>query len=154
MREKFSGRRSGLARMLSASRGAGARAGGAGRAGGGRIRYAHGGPPRIEPYCTAARGPAAWHRDAVEGTGDVAGGDTWQAGPPVGGRHGDLWVLIGGGIAATAAFAAAFVASGGMATHPATPGATMPAVVSQACPAPAAAPTPHAHASRAGGIGN
>ncbi len=54
-----------------------------------------------------------------------------------GGRHGDLWVLVGGGIAAAAAFAAAFVASGGVAGHPAAPGATMPAVVSQACPSPA-----------------
>ncbi len=71
---------------------------------------------------------------------------TWAAGPgwprlPLAARRADLWVLVCGGIAAAAAFAAAFVASGGVASHPATPGATMPAVVSQACPAPAAGPT-------------
>jgi hypothetical protein len=42
-------------------------------------------------------------------------------------------VLVCGGIAAAAAFAAAFLASGGVASHPATP-VTVPAVVSQACP--------------------
>jgi hypothetical protein len=94
------------------------------------------------------------------GAGDIAGGadpgtgawlgepgtGAWLAEPPVGGRHGDLWVLVCGGIAAAAAFGAAFVASGGVASHPAAPGATMPAVVSQACPSPspspAAGPTP------------
>jgi hypothetical protein len=44
--------------------------------------------------------------------------------PPVGGRHGDLWGLVCGGIAAATAFAAAFAAAGGVASHPASPGAT------------------------------
>lgn len=43
----------------------------------------------------------------------------------------DLWVLVCGGIAAVAAFTAAFLASGGAVSHAATPGATVPAVVSQ-----------------------
>jgi hypothetical protein len=42
-------------------------------------------------------------------------------------------VLVCGGIAAAGAFAAAFLAVGGVASHPATP-VTVPAVVSQACP--------------------
>jgi hypothetical protein len=71
-----------------------------------------------------------------------SGTGAWLAGPPAGDRHADLWVLVCGGIAAAAAFGAAFVASGGVASHPATPGATIPAVVSQACPSPAAGPTP------------
>jgi len=67
-----------------------------------------------------------------------------EAGPwltefPPAGRRTDLWVLVCGGIAAVAAFAAAFVASGGVASHPATPGTTVPAVVSQACPSTATA---------------
>jgi hypothetical protein len=70
------------------------------------------------------------------------GGEGWLTEFPAGKRHGDLWVLVCGGIAAAAAFAAAFVASGGVASHPAAPGAGVPAVVSQACPAPAAVPTP------------
>lgn len=90
--------------------------GGAGRTRAGRIRYAHGGAPQ--------------------------GAASWLVEPPVGGRHGDLWVLVCGGIAAATAFAAAFVAAGGVASHPASPGATMPAVVSQACPAPSPGPTP------------
>jgi hypothetical protein len=49
--------------------------------------------------------------------------------------RGDLWVLVCGGIAAVAAFTAAFLASGGAVSHAATPGATAPAVVSQSCPA-------------------
>jgi hypothetical protein len=164
--EKFSGRRPGLARMPWAYRRPGAGAGG--RPGSGRIRYAHGGAlPRVEPYCTVPQGPAG-HHGGDTGTGgarDIAGGvhpgtgawlgepgtgawlaepgtGPWLAEPPVGGRHGDLWVLVCGGIAAAAAFGAAFVASGGVASHPAAPGATMPAVVSQACPSPAAGPTP------------
>jgi hypothetical protein len=46
----------------------------------------------------------------------------------------DLWVLISGGIAAAAAFAAAFVASGGVAAHASTPQAPAHSVVVQACP--------------------
>jgi hypothetical protein len=76
------------------------------------------------------------------GSGGDGGGEGWLTEFPAGKRHGDLWVLVCGGIAAAAAFAAAFVASGGVASHPAAPGAGVPAVVSQACPAPAAVPTP------------
>jgi len=89
--------------------------------------------------------PGIGTRLAEAGTGawlGEPGTGPWLAEPPVGGRHGDLWVLVCGGIAAAAAFGAAFVASGGVASHPAAPGATMPAVVSQACPSPAAGPTP------------
>jgi hypothetical protein len=158
MREKFSGNRLGWAYRRPAT-----------GPGSGRIRYAHGGaPPRVEPHCTASQGGPPWPADhhaadaggAADLRGDV-GTPSWLAEPPVGGRA-DLWVLVCGGIAAAAAFAAAFVASGGVASHPATPGATMPAVVShaaapgsmmpavvsQACPAlspgpgPAAVPTP------------
>ena len=120
-----------------------------GRPRSGRIRYAHGGAlPPVEPHCTMSQGEPprpADHGDDAGTQGPVGlGGDpgtwAWRAGPPVGGRHGDLWVLVCGGIAAAAAFAAAFVAAGGAASHPATPGATMPAVVSQACPAPSPAP--------------
>jgi hypothetical protein len=142
MREEFSGNRLGLARMLPTYRRPGARPG---RPGGGRIRYAHGGAlPRVEPYCTVPQGPAVHHGvpgvTEAAGAGNVAGladlGDgAWLAETPAGGPRADLWVLVCGGIAA------AFVASGGVASHPATPGATMPAVVSQACPAPAAGPT-------------
>jgi hypothetical protein len=57
---------------------------------------------------------------------------------PPGGRRSDLWVLVCGGIAAAAAFAAAFVASGGV-SHAAVP-APAPAVVSQACPTATPAP--------------
>ena len=64
------------------------------------------------------------------------GGEAWSARFPVTRHHNDLWVLVCGGIAAAAAFAAAFVASGGVASHPATP-AMVPAVVSQSCPSPA-----------------
>jgi hypothetical protein len=154
--EEFSGRRSGLGRMWPAHRRPGSAAGGQGSSG--QIRYAHGGaPPRVEPYCTVPkdRGPQgpAWHHggdvgpagsaDAadVPGGGELDGGP-WLTGAPVGGPHADLWVLVGGGIAAAAAFVAAFVASGGVASHPAAPGAQMPAVVSQACPSPAAGRTP------------
>jgi hypothetical protein len=56
--------------------------------------------------------------------------------PPVtylpSGQRPDRWVLACGWIAAAAAFAAAFVASGGMAAHPATIAST-PAVIGQAC---------------------
>jgi|ERR1700722_14762506 len=87
-----------------------------GPAGGrGRIRYAYGAvPPLVEP---------------------------WAAGPPVTASvtapHADLWVLVCGGIAAAAAFAAAFVASGGVAAHAATPQAPAHSVVAQACPSAA-----------------
>ena len=73
------------------------------------------------------------------GGGDFGSG-AWPMTLPATDRHADLWVLVCGGIAAVAAFTAAFVASGGVSSHPATPGATMPAVVSQACPAPASTP--------------
>jgi hypothetical protein len=153
--EEFSGQRSGFRRVLPTYRRAGAGAFGRGP---GRIRYAHGGqPPRVEPFCTVPQAPAH-HGGAADAPGtadavstaDAAGtaGDggvthggpldtgAWLAELPAGGRHSDLWVLVCGGIAAAAAFAAAFVASGGMASHPAAPGATMPTVVSQACPSP------------------
>jgi hypothetical protein len=78
------------------------------------------------------------------GAAGLSGGDfgsgAWPMTLPATDRHADLWVLVCGGIAAVAAFTAAFVASGGASSHPATPGATMPAVVSQACPAPASTP--------------
>jgi|HubBroStandDraft_4_1064222.scaffolds.fasta_scaffold1393491_1 hypothetical protein len=79
-----------------------------GPAGGrGRIRYAFGGvPPRAEPWAAAAR-PAP---------------------------HADVWVLVCGGIAAAVAFAAAFVASGGVAAHASTPPTAVHSVVVQACP--------------------
>jgi hypothetical protein len=183
MRNEFSGNRSGPARMPWSYRRRGA--GGGGRPGTGRIRYAHGGAPlRVEPYCTVPQGgpqgPAEPHgggagaaagggAGAGAGGGADVGGDLraapWLAEPPVGGRHGDLWVLVCGGIAAAAAFGAAFVASGGVASHPAAPGATMPAavshaaargarmptVVSQACPAPSAGPAATAGPAPAAG---
>ncbi len=68
----------------------------------------------------------------------VAGDEGWRVGAPGGGRRSDLWVLVCGGIATAAAFAAAFVASGGIG-HPAVP-ASVPAVVSQACPTATPAP--------------
>jgi hypothetical protein len=87
---------------------------------------------------------APGHHGSGTGTwgGDLGTTGAWLGEPPVGGRHGDLWVLVCGGIAAAAAFAAAFVAAGGVAGHPATPVTNRPAVVSQACPSPAAVPTP------------
>jgi len=104
---------------------------------------------------TVSTGPAAGHHGSEAGPGsgyvaDFAGGgygghlgdEAWPAEFPAGGRRADLWVLVCGGVAAAAAFAAAFVASGGVASHPAVPGAAVPAVVSQACPVPAAGPTP------------
>jgi hypothetical protein len=144
MREEFSGNRQGRARMPWAHHRPGA-----GRTRAGRIRYAHGGAPRVEPYCTVPQGGAQGEPQGTAGQhGGYAGGDeraaSWLAGPPVGGRHGDLWVLVCGGIAAATAFAAAFVAAGGVASHPATPRTVVPAVVSQACPAPAPGPSPAA----------
>lgn len=137
--EEFSGQRSDFTRMLPAHRRSGP--------GSGRIRYAHSGVlPRVEPLCTVPQAPAGHHRD--DGGADGAwgargfaygtgGDDPWSTEFPPAGRRSDLWALICGGIAAVAAFAAAFIASGGLASHSATPGATRPAVVSQACPSAA-----------------
>jgi hypothetical protein len=128
--EEFPSRRSGLARMRRTYRGPGPDA--SGRPGPDRIRYAHGGAqPRVEPLCTVPHGPGA-----------DPGREAWLTEFPAGRRHGDLWVLVCGGIAAAAAFAAAFLASGGVASHPATPATAVPAVVSQACPSPAGAASP------------
>jgi hypothetical protein len=149
--EEFSGQRSGLARVLPAY--CRPRSAAGGQPGTVRIRYAHHGAlPGDEPFRAGPQGPADYH-GTDEGTGDVrdladgggygnGGGEGWLTEFPAGKRHGDLWVLVCGGIAAAAAFAAAFVASGGVASHPAAPGAGVPAVVSQACPAPAASPVP------------
>ena len=60
------------------------------------------------------------------------GGEPWAADPAMTAPHADLWVLVGGGIAAVAAFAAAFLASGGVG-HAATP-APGHSVTVQACP--------------------
>jgi hypothetical protein len=79
------------------------------------------GPPDAE--CLSAGWPGA----------EFLGAGLFDARPFGGGRRTDRWVLVCGGIAAAAAFAAAFLASGGVASHPATP-VTVPAVVSQACP--------------------
>jgi hypothetical protein len=105
----------------------------------GRIRYAQAGGPRVEPFCRASQGTALHHG----GTGDDTElGLAWSAEFPVAaGRRNDLWVLVCGGIAAAAAFAAAFVASGGVASHPAAPNA-VPAAVSRTCPSPAAGVAP------------
>jgi len=140
--EEFSGRRPDRTRVLPTYRRPGS--------GSSRIRYAHSGAlPRVEPFCTVPQGPAD-HYGGDGDTGsisDVAGGGDLGAGlwtaefPAAAGRHTDLWVLVCGGIAAAAAFAAAFVASGGVSSHPAAPGATMPAVVSQACSSLVPAPT-------------
>jgi hypothetical protein len=149
--EEFSGQRSGPARLRPTRR---ARRAGSRASGSGQIRYAHGGPPpHVEPLCTVAQG-AGPHGGSggPQGSGGPWGGDlagAWLGEPPVGGRQGDLWVLICGGIAAAAAFAAAFVAAGGVASHPAAPVTNRPAVVSQACPSPAAVPTPQSHQSPA-----
>ena len=153
--EEFSGRRWGFLRRRPAYGRPGASGGG--RREPGRIRYAHNGASaRVEPYCAVARGSAGHHGSAGGAVGPEGTGGTWGTGGvtdggylgtgiwptefPVGGRHSDVWVLVCGGIAAAAAFTAAFVASGGVASHPAAPAVRMPAVVSQACPAPASAP--------------
>ena len=150
--EEFSAQRSGLRRPRPTYRRPGSSA--AGRPGAGRVRYAYdGGLPRVEPFGIVPKRPAAGRHGSEAGPGYVAdfagggngedlGGEAWLAEFPAGGRRTDLWVLVGGGITAAAAFAAAFVASGGVASHPAAPGATVPAVVSQACPSPASGPTP------------
>lgn len=143
--EEFSGQRLGRTRVLPTDRRPGSRSG--------RIRYAHGGAlPRVEPFAAVPQG-AADHREGDGDTGEVKdatgfadggglGSGAWPTEFPAAGRHSDVWVLVCGGIAAAAAFAAAFVASGGISSHPAAPGATMPAVVSQACPSPAPGSTP------------
>ena len=59
--------------------------------------------------------------------------ETWT-GEPAGTARADLWVLVCGGIAAAAAFAAAFIASSGMAAHASTPQAPARTVIVQACP--------------------
>jgi hypothetical protein len=123
--------------------------------GNGRIRYAHGGMrPRVGPFCPVSRGTSVHHGGigCIGGAGGIAefSGEPWAARFPVAGASGhrnDLWVLVCGSIAAVVAFAAAFAASGGLVSggaasggavsHPATPSA-VPAVVSQACPSPAA----------------
>ena len=152
--EEFSGKRWGFIRGLPKYRRPGASGGGLG--GTGRIRYARcGAAPRVEPYCAVARGSAGHHgSDAGAGgpggtwgaggvtEGGSLGAGIWPTEYPEGGRHSDVWVLVCGGIAAAAAFTAAFVASGGVASHPAAPAARMPAVVSQACPASLPGPTP------------
>ena len=159
--EEFSGQRSGLARVRPAYRRP--RPGAGGRPGAGRIRYAHSGAlPRDEAFCTVPQGPADYHgteavAEDARNVGDPGnpadggnGGDSgsedlggiWLTEFPPGDRHTDRWVLVCGGIAAAAAFAAAFFASGGMATHPVSPGAAVPGIVSQACPSPAAVPAP------------
>jgi hypothetical protein len=118
--------------------GTGPRPGPGPRPGTARIRYAHGGfVPRVEPLCTVPQGEYGHHGGdgTTAGIGSIGelGGEAWSARFPVTRRHNDLWVLVCGGIAAAAAFAAAFAASGGLTSHPATP-ASVPAVVSQACP--------------------
>ncbi len=88
----------------------------------GRIRYAFGGvPPQVEPWAAAAPGTAPLNAGLLN-TGLL------NTGP-----RADLWVLVCGGIAAAAAFAAAFVASSGMAAHASTPPAAHTVIV-QACP--------------------
>jgi hypothetical protein len=143
--EESTGQRSGLARMRSVRRRR--RPGAGGRRGSSGIRYAHTGAlQRDEPFCTVGLGPVGHYgngADAAAGPGVGLGGaglnsDAW---PPVfvpASRRTDMWVLVCGGVAAAAAFAAAFVASGGVSSHPATPETMVPAVVSQACPSPAA----------------
>jgi hypothetical protein len=143
--EEFSGQQSDLTRVLPTyGEPSGPWPSGVRARGKGRIRYAHRGkPPRIEPFCTVSQEAFAHH----EGYGDMwgarevahdgeLGDEAWSARFPVTGHRNDLWVLVCGGIAAVAAFAAAFVASGGVTSHPATP-AAVPAVVSAACPSPA-----------------
>lgn len=108
----------------------------------GRIRYAHGGVwPRIEPHCAVPQG--AGHRGGTGGTGDAATDDgIWLTEFPPGDRQARLWVLISGGLAATAAFTAAFVAAGGMAGYPVMPAGPGPAVISHAAARPSVSPGP------------
>jgi hypothetical protein len=130
---EFNGQWSDLTRVLPAHR----RTGPGVRSGSGRIRYAHGGAvPRLEPFCGVPQaGPVHRGHEAGNakddeyisedryisgsrgsgdggsgGSGGNGGAGRWPGELPVGGRHGDLWVLVCGGIAAAAAFAAAFAA--------------------------------------------
>jgi hypothetical protein len=147
--EEFSGQRLDLTRVMPGYRRS--------VSGFGRIRYAHSGVlPRAEPFCTVPQGTTVPHRTTGRhGTtgrreltehheddghtrgimgGGYGGAGAWPTEFPDDGRRSDLWVLVCGGIAAVAAFTAAFAASGGLASHPATmQGATRPAVVSHAC---------------------
>jgi hypothetical protein len=130
----------------------------------GRIRYAHDEAvpretvprptaPRAEPHCAMSRGTSSshaasghygtFHDDGHPGTGEL--GVPWSArfpvypaysAYPVAGTRNDLWVLVCGGIATVAAFAAAFIASGGLASHAATSVNTVPIAVTRACPTP------------------
>jgi hypothetical protein len=72
-------------------------------------------------------------------TEDTEPADGWptEEWPAVTSRRADSWLLACGGIAAAAAFAAAFVAAGGTSSHPATPAYAVPAAASQACPSAA-----------------
>ena len=100
------------------------------------------------PHCTLYQATtgyqgASGHRGGAEaGRNDGELGIAWSAQFPVAARRNDTWVLVCGGIATAAAFAAAFVASGGVVSHAATTGSTVPAAVSRACPSSAADPTP------------
>ncbi len=87
-----------------------------------RIRYAFGGA------CPRAGRP------------DDAADDLplWLTGYPATSRQTDVWVLVCGGLAAVATFAAAFFASAGTGAASVTPGTTAPAVVRPACPSPSA----------------
>ena len=134
--EEFPGQPSDRTRVRSAHRRLGARPG--------RARYAHEETvpretvPPAEPHCTVYLGaPGHYGGEAAE-TGRDGGelGIAWSAQFPVAGPRNDLWVLVCGGIATAAAFAAAFVASGGIASHAATTGNMAPAAVSRTCPAP------------------
>jgi hypothetical protein len=101
--------------------------------------------PQEDGAGTAATWPVPEPSDEARPTLEAPDG-RWPAGEsagearrpryPVNGRRTDSWVLVCGGIAAAAAFAAAFLAAGGATGHPA-PGSTVPAAVSQACPSAA-----------------
>jgi hypothetical protein len=97
-----------------------------------RIRYAYSGAEAG----TGVQGRAGDGTAEDDADRDQAA-DAWLGEVSPGRRRTDSWVLVGGGIAAAAAFAAAFLAAGGAAAHPAAPSATVPAVVSQACPSAA-----------------
>ena len=132
-KREFSGNRLGLARMRWSYRKPGSGRGGLpGPAGSGTPTAGHHcAPSRTAQFRKGGRRrPLDHHGGAGAGGGGDAGGDpgtaSWLAEPPVGGRHGDLWVLVCGGIAAAAAFGAAFVASGGVASYPATPARRCP----------------------------
>jgi hypothetical protein len=125
--EEFTGQSSGRTRVLPTYRRLRARPG--------RIRYAH--DEAVPPLCTLPAGASGHYG----GTGYWAGredlGTAWSARFPVAEPRHDLWVLVCGGIATAAAFAAAFIASGGVASHAATSVNTVPIAVTRACPTPA-----------------